>query len=249
MIIYIEYLILVNMLINFLLLKLSLAVLRKKIRAMLLLFSSGIGTAAAVLLPFIHSFEIPYKLAVLVLMIVIVERKSIKSYFTIMLTFAALTFLTGGIIEGLSNILGGDRIIVYLIVGAAAAYLVVYAFVRLLTGKKTEKYVYKCVLYFGGVPHEFTGYYDTGNKLFGDTFVTVISMDTGEDIIAKYGLTTGSLNVITVGGESKISTFKADKMVINNGYKTYTFNEVTLAVARTVFEKYKLLLHRDTFGG
>jgi len=255
MVVYIEYIIIINIAVNAFLIRLACAVLRKKIRPAALFLSAAVGTAAAVLLPYIRILIFMYKLCSVLLITAVIERSSWKSYFKMLFTFVVLTFLTGGIISGLYNFIDGSLVgggfiggkaAFFTAAGATAAYVVTGLSVRYLNKKNSAGFYYKCRLYVESNDYELTGYYDSGNRLYsGGAPVTVISGDIAERILSMHSLAAAALQAETVGGKSEMTCFTADKLVINIADKAYTFTDVTLAVSHTVFKGYQLLLHRD----
>ena len=262
--VYVEYAVLDNLIIDYYLLKATAFLCGKKVNRLRLILTSVFSCAMAVCLPL---FSIPQKLNVFVkifLAFVIIllygEYKSFREYFFLLAVFVFLTFLSGGAVIAVLYALNLD----YVLKGGYVSYkfnfplsVILLASVLCSQGVvKVAKAIYKkktfypfvrdCVIYIGKKSFHFTGFLDSGNRLFDKKSgkpIVIISKNafykTGlyEYLTSSYGY----VNFSTVGGGGKMRLYELEKMQISNEYYC---REVILAVSEINYtEDYDVILH------
>lgn len=181
--VYIEYVVIDNLVIDFIVLYLVALCMQYKIAWYKLFFSACLGTFMAVVFPML---TIPNVLALFckfmlsVFMVLIIKRpKSLKAFGVSLGLFYVFTWLLGGIIYALIWALGGDFIsssaLTYsapIPVGVLLAIAVVYGVILAKIARKMYKvkhmqpFIKKVELYALGVRMQFVAYVDSGNRLF-----------------------------------------------------------------------------------
>ena len=180
--IYIEYVIIDNLVINMLILLCVKSSLKLKTRWWRILLSSMLGTIVAVLLPLLHVSNyllLPTKIILGVFMILIISKfYSFKEFIFTFLLFLAYTFVMGGaclatlLVFGtdLDMLLAGGYDIalplgVILLIVMFYAYLII-GIAKYLTRRRTiGPFMRKVVLCVAEHRMEFDAFIDTGNKL------------------------------------------------------------------------------------
>lgn len=256
MTVYIEYVIIDNFVIDYLLLKATFATTGMSVKRWRLFVCSFIGAVIALLFPMIKAHQIIIVLlklcAGILLTILSANYKTIKSYFTNSAIFFGYTFLTGGAIIGVFNLLGlnySSEISIALII------LPVYALLRLLYAllmyvykrKDIASLTYNVTIGVFGKEISATGFMDTGNGLYdGDSPVIVCdkkffsSLIDGQILKAKIK----RITVRTVTGQTTYPAVKLDYLKIYLSDEPNIYNNVTLCVTNNnVGESYDFILH------
>lgn len=260
--VYIEYVILDNFIIDYLLLKYTFILTRTKSSFWQLLLCSFLGTAFAVLLPLLSiNAQIKTALKVVFSFLIVLScglYRSKKSFFICYFIFLTFTFLLGGGISGIFNIfnLSLDReYSIGIVIGLG--YLLIKIITKIITfiyRKKTVfNYLYDCEIILKNVRLKVKGFLDTGNRLYeNNENLPVILCNSS----VAYNLTNGFKNKIkgnyleltTVSGEEKIFVFKIDCIKIYQEDKTNIYNNVMLGISKRNFNDFDLLLHSELRG-
>ncbi len=264
---YIEYVILDNFIINYLLLKMATASSRVKTSRLKLIISSSVGTVVAVIIPLFSMsngflFLIKINLGLLMALIVgeyLTVKKLIITFFFLLL----YTFLSGGMIIGLFYLAGIDFSIYFsanynslMPVGISVLFvylftkLTLYLITNLLKSRDIKPFIRTCVILINGKRYKVNGYIDSGNRLFDKNGLPIIvasktlfqKLNEGEDKLVEKS----SIKINTVNGESVIKVYAVDKLLIYNGELKNIINNVMIAKSDFDFEKgeeYDLLLN------
>ncbi len=272
--VYIEYVIIDNLIIDYLILSLSLRISNCKTNKIKLILSSIIGTIVAVVMPFfninyLYLFLVKILLALL-MCYVAGSYLSIKKYLITVGSFLGVTFLFGGLIFAIFYLadvdfekgfnfnydsafpIGFTILIIY----------IVYVFlkrliVKLLKIKGISPFVRKCILVVQGKRISVVGFIDSGNRLFdAKTGLPVIVGSKAlfikiESLNAKIK-DVGNIQIKTVNGESQIKIYLLDKLLIYNGQSVNIYNNVLIGRANSDFNdqvKYELLLNPSLIEG
>ncbi len=256
MTVYIEYVIIDNFVIDYLLLKATYAITGMPVKRWRLFICSFLGAGIALIFPFIKTHALITVIlkicSGLLITLLSANYKTLNSYIVNSAIFFGYTFLLGGAIVGMYNILGlnySSELSIALMVAP------VYALMRALTA--LIKHIYRrksiaCLTYqvkMGVMGKEVsaTGFMDTGNGLFdGDSPVIVCDKRFFASIVDARLLKTTikKLTVRTVTGETTYPSIKLDYLRIYILDEPNIFNNVTLCVsAGSVGEGYDLILH------
>ena len=272
--VYIEYVIIDNFIIDYLLISLSLKVANVKTSKLRLICSAFLGTIVAVIIPLlnidnVYLFLIKIILAVL-MCYVAGSFTSIKKYLITLASFFAFTFLSGGVIIAIFYFadvdyfqdfnfnydsifpIGFTILIIYLL------YLLLKTLIlKILKIKSINPFIRKCILVLNKKRFSVLGFIDTGNRLFDvktglpiiigskNLFLKIKDLN----ITLKDG---GDIQVKTATGKGKIKIYFVDKLLIYNGQNVNIYNNVMIGRADSDFYddvKYELLLNPSLIEG
>ncbi len=267
MTVYIEYVILDNFVIDYLLLSAALYTLRIRRKKRRLIPAALCGTAFAALLPLFSigaAAMLAVKLAVGLAMVLIAanygKAKRAAAAYAVFLLF---TFASGGAITGIMYMLKKDisldSVITYssdipvsaIIVGCAALiWCAKRVIAKIYKKRDVYPFVRKAVIKKGDKVVETSGFIDSGNRLFDAVTglpIVVISkalavklVDFTEKTDARY------INLSTVGGKSRMLIFSIDYLQIYNGDEPHIIVNVMAGISPSPFkdgESYEMLLN------
>ncbi len=272
--VYIEYVIIDNLIIDYLLLMLAYRLANVKTNFYRLIFSSAVGTCFAVLMPLI-SIDKTYLTIVKILvgfLLVLLGGKflTIKKYLFSVLYFFIFTFMMGGAIIGLFYLADIDFEKFYSFnydsfIPVGITVLLVYIFSELLKKlilkifkeKAINPFIRKCVIVLKNKRITATGFYDSGNRLFDykSGVPIIIGSNSLFNKIDNLGIFTkqkGEISIKTVSGEGKIKFYEVDKLLIYNGNILNIYNNVLIARSNEEFDddiRYDLLLSTSFLEG
>ncbi len=253
MTVYIEYVILDNFVIDYMLLKATFALINTRVKKGRLLFCAFLGAVVALIFPIIqvHTLILTViKIALgLLLPLIATKYKSAKRYYITAVLFITLTFATGGAIIGAFNIFGlsySNELSV------ALMFLPVYAVIKAIVSavkfiyrrKEVIKNVRRVTLSVGRERVEAEGFMDTGNMLFdGDTPVVVCNKELATKLIN--GLPKmGKLEYATADGKAEMTVIKNVELRIYFSDGQNKIYKVSLGVARgDIGMGYDVILH------
>lgn len=181
------------------------------------------------------------------------DYKKIKYFYINALVFFFCTFLTGGAIIGVYNLLGVDYSIE---IASALIVFPVYAILRganaifryLTSRKSLDSLSFKVELYKNGKSVIAQGYLDTGNRVYnGDSPVIFCSSDFFLKFLGNSLIKTRfqKIELITANGKSQNYALKLDNFILYDKDKVHIFNNVSLCIAKVNLDGYQLILHPD----
>ena len=179
---YIEYVIIDNFIINFLLLKSAMASSRVKTGKLKLIISSVLGTVVAVIMPLFsidNGFLILIKINLgLVMVLIAGEYLTVKKMLIAFCYFLLFTFLSGGLIIGLFCLAGVDYIVYFSVnynsfMPVGISVLLVYLFTKLtlyliynlLKARDIKPFIRKCIIVISGKKFKVNGYIDNSEAI------------------------------------------------------------------------------------
>ncbi len=265
---YIEYVVIDNFIINFLLLKTAMISSRVKTNKLRLIISAGVGTVIAVIIPLFtltNGFLILIKINLgLVMVLISGQYLSVKKLLISFFFFISYTFLCGGMIIGLFYLSDIDYKVYFSVnynsfMPVGISVLLVYLFTKLtlylitnlLKSRDIKPFVRSCVIVVSGKKFKVNGYVDSGNRLFDKKSglpIIVVSkslfkkLNFGEIKLAPKG----DIKVNTVNGESVMKVYAVDKLLIYNDELTNIINNVMIVISEFDFgsgEEYDVLLN------
>lgn len=263
MVVYIEYALLENFLIDFTLLFLSEKTVRMKINPFTLVLSALGGTAFAVVFPLlsIPSFwGILLKAAVGVVMCLFSARaKKGRKYIAMIGVFYAYTFLLGGAMFALYGLLGveytqgggipsGSQ---FGVVASVAVSFAAFAPFLIRSAYRQVKYIRnrcKCGLLLNGVRVETYAMLDSGNCLtYRGNPVSIVSPAVAAKLMSDFSGKTecAEVEVSTVSGKGKITVFRIDEMQIYSGEEENKIKGAYLGISLFVKGNYPVILNRE----
>ncbi len=262
MTVYIEYVIIDNVIIDYLLLKSALLISGERYKKGRLLLVAFLGAIIALVYPLIEHVAIISTitkiLSGVLLCALATAYRSKRSLYVSTIMFFLLTFLTGGAIIGIYNLLGIDyQAEACVAVIFLPAYAVISAVTSAVKGmyknKEVRAFVYKTDLVFDKKTVTVNGFLDTGNALFDNgSPVVVCNKRLFFALLGDKLLSTPvkKISVNTVNGQTKNLSFKLDKIVIYIGQKVNINNNVTIALSsRYIGDGYDIILHPSLVKG
>lgn len=274
---YIEYVLLDNIVIDYILIRLiekttgEYVALRNKI------FDPVLGAVLAIFLPFVSKIKglcFLYKMISSIIVVLCIRRyKNIKKFITYYLLFITYTFLIGGAILWLIQILNIEYSMSGLFMYKFEFPLGIFAIIVLILIKLLYKsieliksklassnYMYTVAIYDGGKKIKASALFDSGNNVvFENRGVNIISIgmflmlynDIDLQLLFDHKINNNLLKGLEfveikgIGGGEKYITFVIDSLEV--GGVKYPMTRV--AVAMKNFGNYDCILHKDFVGG
>ncbi len=255
MTVYIEYVIINNLVIDFLLLKATFIFTGIPYFGRRLFLCAFLGACVALVFPFVETnglILISLKIMSGLLILLLANNyKSFNAFFKCAIVFFLLTFLSGGAVTGIYNLLGiplGTESVV------ATVLLPVYFIIK-LTRKtiiylskrvNTQKFCYEAQLFFKDKSIKAKGFLDTGNSLYdGDNAVILCSSKFIKEFLGESIATVKfkKLKLSTLAGGKTNLAFRLDKLILYIQNKEHIFNYVTVCIADLGSSEYDIILH------
>ncbi len=262
MTVFIEYVLIDNLVIDYLILKATLKLTGNKIKVWRLLLCALLGAVGALIYPILEFNSVIVTLLKIcfgLLMVVLASTyKSIKSFFISAVIFFLLTFALGGGIIGIFTILNLDYSseisIGIMILPVYILYKTVYSFISYLYRRKDIfSNVYDIEVTINNKTLRLTGFYDTGNCVY-DSDCPVIFCE--KKTIFKFITDATELQKLrsiefnTVSGKDRGLSIKIDELKIYISDEPNIFNNVTMCGTNSrVGQNYDVILHSSLIGG
>ena len=258
--VYIEYVLIDNLVIDYLLLKTTLNITATRTGRFRLILATVLGALAALTYPLISSvavISVLVKILVGLTMVVIaVKSKTFRPYYLNSLIFLCLTFLTGGAIIGAFTIFNIDYSAE---ISIALMFLPVYAVIKGISSvvkhvyrqKEVISLVYGVEITLNGRTVKLKGFMDTGNGVYdNDRPVIVVEKGTAAKILGDFhSVPLKRITVRTVAGKRQNLAFEIDLIKIYIGDKVNIHNRVTVCVTPTdIGDGYDVILHPSLMG-
>ena len=271
--VYIEYAIIDNFVMDFLLIKATLKVTRNSVVLWRILLASFFGTAVAVLLPLANFHKaLSFIIKLLTgIQLIFIAGKYENAYKGIMAVnvFVLFTFLTGGLMIALFNFAGIDYLDsgvwsyntavpmgVNFLIGYFATKLIAAVVDKIYKKRDLFPFIKNCEITYKDNTVKIKGYVDSGNRLYDNLTLLPITVVSKETFLS---LTLGDVSkenkmryvrFSTVSGEDKMKIFVADKLSINDGGVKIEVKNPIIAISNTKFKddgEYSALLHPSYF--
>ncbi len=272
--VYIEYVILDNLIIDYLLLSLSLRVSNAKTNKLRLISSSVLGTVIAVIIPLLklgNLYLLMIKILLAFLMCYIAgSYLTIKKYIITLGCFLGFTFLSGGLIIAIFYLADIDFYKDYnfnydSVFPIGLTILIMYflyvflkrLILKLFKIKSINPFIRKCIVVVKGKRLSVMGFIDSGNRLYDAKTGLPIIVGSNNLFLKINGLNialkdAGDVLIKTVNGKSLIKIYFVDKLLIYNGQNVNIYNNVLLGRSNSDFlddVKYDLLLNPSLIEG
>ncbi len=244
MIVFIEYVLLDNFIIDYLMLKATFNLTGITVKKRRLFLSAFLGAIIALIYPIMQSLGVLSTLIKILtgLLIVLVAGKfnSKKAFYINVVIFFVYTFITGGVILGIFSLFeiptSTEISVALMVIPVYFALKGLNEVVKYFFSRKTvANYTYKVKLVMYDNSLIFNAFLDTGNGLTdnGEPVIVcdkkVVTKLLGKNI-TKVKLK--KLNVITATGQSQNLAFKLDKLILYIDDKENTFNNVSVCVSK-----------------
>ena len=260
MIIYIEYVIINNFVIDFLLLYTTFLLTGKKIKRFRLILCAILGAIISLVFPLIKLkgiFLTVIKFLVGTLLVLLSSSfKTKKEFFINLIIFYLLTFTLGGIIFGVLSISGIEKakelVIALLFI---PAFLLLYAIKRVFTylyrRKNVESLIFDTEIEFNGAKIKGRAFLDTGNQLYYKDSPVIVCE---KSFIKKFTLDKEfykklkkiEITTATGEGENYCIILSSFKIFIKD--KPNIYNNVALMIAKINMVGVDILLHPALLG-
>ena len=235
MVVYVEYVLIDNFVIDFIILYCLGKILKLHINYARLILSSFLGVAFAFLTPYLSIndiFLLLLKFAMAVVLVFLAFRfQKTKAFIIAWFCFLFLTFLLGGVCYGLQGLLNSAKIL-----GSTFAYensfpislIILAVFIFIILGSnlfnyiKTNKAHANVSIVFNGQTKHFVALVDSGNQLIDEKTKIAISFLSRKDFFSYFGITDFKKiltyeNILckTVAGSKMLDTITVDKIIID----------------------------------
>ncbi len=181
--IYIEYVILDNLIINSIILVLTLKTLKHKLNKLNIFFSSSLGTVFAIFMPFItldNIYLFLIKILVGLIMVLIIKKHTyFKKFIVTFFLFLTYTFSLGGLCFGLMYmfnfntsvngiIINNFEIPVSLFMLLISVYLyILFKSIKIIQKDRLKQsYIFSVVITQSNKSYNLEGFLDSGNQLY-----------------------------------------------------------------------------------
>lgn len=266
--VYLEYVVIDNLVVDYLLLSLTRKTLKLPPSRFLTVLSAIIGTIAAVIMPTLKmsaGFTYVFKILLGALLVLVSGTfKTPKEYIRSYYLFLLYTFLFGGTVWAAFNFLNVDYNALsftydaefplgLILVTALVVYYSAYAFIRYLYRKReATPYLRKCVIELNGTKLKTMGFIDTGNRMYCKRTgcpIIICSPKIGKRLKEEGALTNEKSEIMsyyTAAGRSYFKIYKLDGLQIYNGDKPNRIYNVKMGVSREDFRsdgEYEIILN------
>lgn len=257
MTVYIEYLFINNLLINFILLKTSANIARSKTTFLSLSISSLIGAIFSIILPFTNNFLLPFiKILIgLLLSLISIKYSNFKNYICNFISFMVFTFFLGGALIAIEEIFNINHqskfylLIQFVPVTIIAIFGYVYV-LRIRKNKNLYPYVYDCLINIEGNAYKTSGFVDTGNQAYyRETPIIFCNKNLSKKIEMDLNkVVTYSSNITTMAGSCNIKIIKDVNLLIYYDKDKHIHKNVVLGLTNRKL-KYDIFLNPDVING
>lgn len=267
MVVYAEYVIIDNFVIDYLLIKLALKYCKVDFIARRAVVSAVIGTVVAVLMPLLPlsgAIKSIIKVALAVVMVrVAFKPQSVKKYFSALGLFLIFTLIFGGAAMLITELFGVTYDFFYgssafplgisLICAAGLYRLLKRAFTRVFEKTLIYPFTRTCVLTCGGERVKAKGLIDSGNHLIfnGSFAVCVPSASLAEKMRVRGFFDKGCLGEIslkTAAGRTLLKIYEIDEILIYCGDKPNIIKRPKIGVGaaeKTFGDEYEIILSAE----
>lgn len=181
------------------------------------------------------------------------KYKSVKDYLLSTMTFVVMTFLFGGILFGIQNLVGVELtkylLLSFVLFSMLIAETVTLALVK--TAAKRRKIFKNATIFLGAEKLELRALYDSGNALSDDVSdlpVAVLSKSGQNKLNAldmrKNEIFVGFISAKTVSGKIEMPLVKIDKLIVDNAKY-----DCLVALSDNDFDDCEIILHNSMIGG
>ena len=270
--VYIEYVILDNLIIDYLIVFFTQYLLSAKYKKINMFLAVSFGVVCAVVLPLFsirNIYLISIKVLIGIVMTIILKKyANIREFLTTCIVLFTMTFVFGGLCLGVCNLLGlsisGGQVIIngyefpmsiFVVFGSIYIYLFIQLIKYLKHKNKILNYYYDVEIKQNNNRYYLRGYLDSGNKLFDNNNpVVVISFKQFMKIFKDYPIEKiplGSapnnphyIRTLSVGDKSKLLILDIDEITIKNNEKSGVYRNVKLGISKVNFSSdFDMLLH------
>lgn len=275
MTLYIEYILLDNLIMDFVILKLIENTYKFKFKKLCKVMSCVAGTLSSFLLPYLYDQILIlniYRFSIAIIMVLLLRKyKNFKQYITYLILFITYTFLLGGVSFGIIAMLKIDYtmsgVLFYSFEFPVSVFVLLIYFVVSFINKilkKTSKdfslskYLYSIKLFSNNSFVECVAFYDSGNRLqINGKGVNIISVDIFLKLFKNISLNKLLLRDIRGLGLRNAKYIEIEGLNKNGSYLSFClekmsvegveYKDVFIAVALKNFNKFDCILSSSIF--
>ena len=255
MTVYIEYVIIDNLIIDYLILKATFSLMKISYRKRRLFLCAFLGALIALVYPLLEINQIILTLVKilsgLLILLLANDYKTVKSFYISAVIFFSLVFLTGGAVIGIYNIFS---IPLSTEISVALVFLPVYLIIKSIgefigyfyKRKEIVSFLYKVELKVYGKTLTATGFLDTGNSAFDKGQPIIFCNQVfASKLLQEHLIKTkfSKILITTATGEKENLSFKLDELVLYIENKAHTFNDIRVCIAKIKSSDYDIILH------
>lgn len=258
MTVYIEYVLINNFVIDFLILKTTSFLRARKTKTIKTILGGIFGASVSLFYPLIETHSlllVALKFLVACFIVLIsLQNKSARDFYINLTLFLFTTFFYLGVTTGVLTLLNIDyKKEIFIALSSLPIYFFskgIVTVINYLKNKTKERgFYYDCELTYKNKTLKLAGFLDTGNSLYyqGEP-VIIIDKKVFSKLIDKEFPKTFYINFQSVGEKKKIPSFRVDRLKIYNGNLENIIDNVIVGVA-TVGINYDIILHSNLVGG
>lgn len=246
MTVYIEYIFLNNLAVNYLVCYLTLRAKKEEVCIWRVLLAAAVGGVFSVLYPLVSRYGLVIKLLLSAVMVLLIQKKfaSPKAFVSTACTFYLISFVFAGAALMLGDVVNEQSgLVPFTVCGGIliGAGCVRYSIAFFYERRQEKAYEYRVEIAGQG---DCLGYYDSGNRLYDANHrpVIVLTRRLAETLCLPQ---TGEIAVNTVAGIKVLPTVELQFTVYyeNGSHKLFCASAaVTDSYAR---DNYDIILHRD----
>ena len=253
MTVYIEYVLINNFIIDYLIFKSTFATTGFSVKQAWVFFLAFLSSVFSLVFPLIKlglALVFCIKILFSLLLILIAGHyQNKKSFFANYIIFMFYTFLFGGGVMGVLYLLGvplaSEGVVCFITIPIFIVYLLVKTALKFLRKRKTLlEFIYQIEITVGETSKKLVGFLDTGNGLYDEDLPCIVcSKKTALEFFNGRLPKVKKIQVCTVNGNSQKFAIKIDRLVIYTGDKQSIHNNITMCVAEQGFQGYDVILH------
>ena len=259
MTVYIEYVIIDNLIIDFLILKATFSLTKISYGKRRLFLCSLLGSIIALVYPLLEIEKVILTIVKifsgLLLLLLANDYKNFKTFYVNSIVFFLLVFLTGGAVIGIYNIfnipLAQETSVAFVILPVYLVIKGVIEFASFIYKKKEVVcFTYDIELKVFGESQKAKGFLDTGNCSF-DNGQPIIFCNQSfakkllKENIAKVKFT--KILITTATGENQNFSFPIDELILYKGDKAHIYKNIMVCIAKGLSQNYDIILHPSLF--
>lgn len=242
MVVYIEYVLIDNFCIDYLLLKATFFFTTTTVKKRRLFLCALLGSIIALLFPLIN-FDLIFTsilkiISGLLLVLLATKYQTLKSFYANFLCFLFLTFALGGAIIGVFSLLNLDysseTSIAIMILPCYLILKVIIDIIKFSKNNQIEKnFTANCVLYHNNKVLKVSGFFDTGNSLYYNNKPIIVldkklfyKLFNTADILKN----NTRIEYQTSAGNSKMPLFMLDKLELEYKENKYVIGSIYLGL-------------------
>ena len=255
MTVYIEYVIIDNLIIDFLILKATFSLTKIDYIKRRLFLCAFLGAVIALIYPLLELNQVILTLVKimsgLLILLLANNYKNAKAFYINAVIFFSLVFLTGGAVIGIYNIfnipLSTEK-------SVALVFLPVYFIIKGLgevityfyKRKEIVSFIYEIELKVFNKSQKAIGFLDTGNGAFYEEKPIIFcNKELAKKLLNENLIKTKFIKILitTATGQNENFSFKLDELILYKGDRAHIFSNVIVCIADVKSSDYDIILH------